>query len=196
MTPAGFHKRGISFFGFPRFEVRLPFIRGRTISGNDANVVSFYIHRELNVEARRSHDEIARQVLVLRIRFDDFVTVDGVQNLRPPQVASGQPHVDVIRPTDLPLANTSLDKRNRIIGGIPHDWTVWTNLRFDSRGPERSLGLGRGFSGTGVCFQVRAEVASFAENQTRKWLNPARHAKTDGGGGNRTMPDLCDSITY
>jgi hypothetical protein len=47
----GYRKHDISLVSFPRLQIRLPLIYGRTISRDDPDVVSFHICSEENVES-------------------------------------------------------------------------------------------------------------------------------------------------
>jgi hypothetical protein len=92
------------------------------VGGHHPDVVAFDIGGEQRVKCRacrRRQKEVAWQVLVVWIRFDDRVTVDGAKDVVSRDVPSGQPHVHMIRPVHLAFAETALNELKRVIRTAP-----------------------------------------------------------------------------
>src|SRR5262249_5408951 len=63
-------------------------------------------------------DQITGEVLVLRVRFDDLIGVDGLENRLAGNRAALETHVHMIGPQDRLLPDAGLDNRQRIIGKL------------------------------------------------------------------------------
>src|SRR5262249_21370319 len=104
-------------------------------------------------------DQITWEVLVLRVRFDDLIGVNGLENSLACNRAVLETHVNLIGPKDRLLPDAGLDKRQRIIGKLTlgrfHtslSYTCWTEhrtlavSRADSRSQARAKAVGVGSS--------------------------------------------------
>src|SRR5262249_12887788 len=107
-------------------------------------------------------DQITGEVLVLRVRFDDLIGVDGIENSLACNRAALETHVHMIGPKDRLLPDAGLDKRQRIIGKLAlrrfHNslsrtcWTEHRTLRFTCRRkPQRRRSEGWRRSGASAC---------------------------------------------
>src|SRR5262245_43613012 len=63
-------------------------------------------------------DQIIGEVLVLRVRFDDLIGVNGLENGLACNRAALETHVHMIGPKDPLMPNAGLDKRQRILGKL------------------------------------------------------------------------------
>src|SRR4029453_19283471 len=63
-------------------------------------------------------DQVTWEVLVLRVRFDDLIGLNGLENRLACNRAALETHVNMIGPKDRLLPNAGLDKRQRIIGKL------------------------------------------------------------------------------
>jgi hypothetical protein len=63
-------------------------------------------------------DQITWEVFVLRVRFDDLLGVNGLENSLACNRAVLETHVNMIGPKDRLLPDAGLDKRQRIIGKL------------------------------------------------------------------------------
>jgi hypothetical protein len=67
--------------------------------------------------SQSSQQEVAWKVLVVRVRFNDFIALSGDKRLASNESLS-QTHVDMVSPQNSATVKTVTDERHRIVGKL------------------------------------------------------------------------------
>ena len=118
----------------------------RTVGGDDGRLVGIDVDREQYMERTgwlNIGDQVAREVLVVRIRFDNFIAPCRRQDFVSSDVPTGQTHIDMVRPEKPPTQDAPANESEWIL----RQFATWHHQEELSLFLDlRSSGLTPGFS--------------------------------------------------